>query len=117
MDYYESKGLTAPVWDGKAETCAQYLDQIEAWTKYYDCGDALDLVKMLMDCPTKAEFDAISLATTDPVKLAKLKLYKANKRICMIITLEQKSDYGMLAVKKTNPRTFLTVLLVELSKS
>lgn len=102
----ESKGLSAPVWDGKAETCARYLDQIEALAEYYDCGDALDSVKMLSMCPTKAEYDALAPTTTDATELAKVKLYKANKRICAIITLGQKSDYGMSVVKKTKSADF-----------
>ena len=106
MDNNESKGLTTPVWDGKAETCARYLEQIEALAEYYNCGDALDSVKMMAECPTKAEFDAISSTTTDPVELAKLKLYKANKRICAIIVLGQKSDYGISVVKKTKSKDF-----------
>ena len=106
MDSNKLKGLTAPVWDGKAERCSRYLDQIEALAKYYNCGNALDSVKMLAECPTKAEFDAISLMMMDAAELAKLKLYKANKRICAIITLGQKSDYEMSLVKKTKSNDF-----------
>ena len=61
---------------------------------------------MLAECPTKVEFDAISLMMMDAEELAKLKLYKVNKRICTIITLGQKSDYGMSVVKKTKSKDF-----------
>ena len=106
MDNNESKGLMTPIWDGKAESCSRYLDQIEALAEYYDCGDALDSIKMLANCPTKTEFDAFAVGTTDPTELAKIKLYKANKRKCTIITLGQKSDYGMLVIKKTKTKDF-----------
>ena len=79
MDSNESKRLTAPIWDGKAESYPRYLGQIKALAEYYDCGDALDSVEMLSNCPTKSEFDAIKVGTTDLTELAKVKLYKANK--------------------------------------
>ena len=81
MDSSETKGLTTPVWDGNAKTCPRYLDQIEALAEFYNCGDALDSVKILSDCPPKSEFDAISSTMTDPAELVKIKLYKANKRL------------------------------------
>ena len=71
MDNNKSKGLMTPVWDGKVETCPRYLDQIEALAEYYDCGDALDEVKMLADCPTKSEFDALLSTQKTPRNLRK----------------------------------------------
>ena len=106
MDSNESKGLSAPVWDGKTETCSRYLEQIEALADYYDCSGAIDLLKMLSMCLTKAEYDAISSTTTDPGELVKVKIYKANKRICAIITLGQKSDYGISVIRKTKSKDF-----------
>ena len=100
------KGLSTPVWDGKAETCPRYLDRIEALAEFYNCGNALDSVKMLSDCPMKSEFDAILSTTTDSVELAKIKLYKENKRLCSIITLGQKMDHGLFVMKKTKSDDF-----------
>ena len=106
MDNNESKGLKTPIWDGKVETCPRYLDQIEALAKYYYFGDALDEVKMLADGPTKSEFDALSSTSKDPAELAKIKLYKANKRLCVIITLGQKMDHGLSVLKKIKTDDF-----------
>ena len=97
------KGLSMPVWDGKAESCLRYLSQIEALAKYYNCGDALDATKML-NCPTKSEYDA--LGTTDPNDIAKAKLYKANKQIHAIITLGQKTDHGLVVIYTTKSKDF-----------
>ena len=54
----------------------------------------------MQNCPTKIEFDAIVVGTTDPAEIAKLKIDKANEQLCAIITLEQKTDDGLLVVKK-----------------
>ncbi len=62
----ESKSIsTVPKWDGKVESCAMYLGQISALAEYHDCGDAMDR-RMMVDCPTNSEFDALQLTTTDP---------------------------------------------------
>ena len=79
------------------------MDQIKALAEYYDCGDALDSVKMLFDYPTKLEFNAIKVGTTDPTKLVKVKLYKANKPICTIRIMECRLS------RKPRPTVFLKV--------
>ena len=78
MDTSKMKGSSMPVWDRKFKTCPRYLDQIKAFAEYYNCFDALDSVKV-QNCPTKIQFDAIAVGTTDPMEIARLKIYKANK--------------------------------------
>ena len=59
---------------------------------------------MFLNCPTKAEFD--ELGATDPNDIAKAKLYKANKKICAIITLGQKTNHGLAVINKTKSDDF-----------
>ena len=98
MSEAESKSLSIPQWDGKKDTFARYLDKIEALAIYYDCGDAMDEVEM-RNCPTKTAYAALDL-TQSPGK-EQGALYKANKRMCAIITLGQGSDHGLTMMKKT----------------
>ena len=88
------KGLLTPVWDGKAESCLRYLSQIKGLA-YYDCRDALD-AKEMQNCPTKTEHQV--LRTTNPNDIAKAYLDKAKKKLCVIIMLGQKTDYGLLVI-------------------
>jgi len=87
-------------WDRKQDTFARYLDKVEALVIYYDCGDAMDKVAMRA-CPTKTAYVALD-QTTSPGK-KKGALFKANKRMCAIITLGQGSDHGlnMMKIMKT----------------
>lgn len=81
---------SVPKWDGKAESCARYLDQIEALAEYQECGDATDESEMAA-CPTKAAYTALdkTLATDADA----ITLYKANKKFMAIMTLGQGSDH------------------------
>ena len=72
------KGLSTPVWDGKAKMCLRYLAQTEALAEYYDCGDALDARKMTLNCLTKTEIDA--LGTTAPMTLPRRNSTKPIKK-------------------------------------
>ncbi len=98
------KMSTIPKWDGRAQTCPRYLSQLVALAEYHDCGDAMDEVEMV-NCPTKTEYGAIIDKTANP-GLAKATLYKANKRMCAIITLGQGSDYGLALMEKTKETDF-----------
>ena len=92
-----------PVWDGKMESCPRYLSQIKALAEYYDCVNALDATKV-QNCPTKTEYDA--LRTTNVGDIVKAKLYKANKQLCTIIKLGQKTDYGLSIISETKSDDF-----------
>lgn len=97
----DSKNITVPKWDGKAETCPRYLAKISALAEYYGCGDALDETEMT-NCPNETEFKSLvasSTQTNDEKK--KIQLYKQNKRLCAIITLGQDSDHGLAAIRRT----------------
>ena len=87
-----------PDWDRKAESCPEYLSQIEALMEYQDCGDALD-AKEMQNCPTITDYE--TLGTTNPNDIAKAKLYQANKKLCAIIMLGQKTDNGLSVISKT----------------
>jgi hypothetical protein len=102
----ESKSIsTVPKWDGKVESCAMYLAQISALAEYHDCGDAMDGM-MMVDCPTKSEFDALQPTTTDPDEKRRRKLYLANKRILAIMTLGMTSSHGLAVIQKTASADF-----------
>ena len=92
------KGLSTPVKYGKSETCPRYLAQIKTLAEYYDLGGALDATTVA-NCPTKSEYNL--LGTTNPNDNAKLKLNKANKKICVTIMLGQKTDHGLAVINKT----------------
>ena len=92
------KSLTIPKWDGKSETCPRYLVQVEALTKYYECGEAMDETDMA-NCPTKSEYAVLDL--TQISGKAKAKFYKQNKRICAIMVLGQGSDHGLAVIQET----------------
>ena len=64
----------------------------------------MDEVEMA-NCPTKTEYGAIIDKTANP-GLAKAMLYKANKRMCAIITLGQGSDHGLALMEKTKETDF-----------
>ena len=109
--------MSTPVWDGKPESCPRYLSQIKALAKYYDCRDALD-AKEMQNSPTKTEYKA--LGTTNPNDIAKAKLYMANKKLCAIIMLGQKTDYGLLVISKTKSNDFpqgIAYYVLEMLKS
>jgi len=90
---------TIPKWDGRAETCPHYISQLGVLAEYHDYSDAMDEIEMAT-CPTKTQFVAISSNTVSPgLQLAML--YKANNRICAIITLGQGSDHGLALIDKT----------------
>ena len=58
----------------------------------------------MQNCPTKTEYKA--LETTNPNDIAKAKCYKANKKLCVIIMLGQKTNYGLLVISKTKSEDF-----------
>ena len=95
---------TIPKWDGRAETCPRYLSQLGALAEYHDCGNAMDETEM-NNCPTRTQYVAISDKTVTP-GLEQATLYKANKRICAIITLGQGSDHGLAMMEKTKSPDF-----------
>ena len=62
MNSADRKRLLTQVWDGKAKSCPRYLSQVKALVKYYDCGDALEKVKM-RNYPNKTKYDALGTPT------------------------------------------------------
>ena len=97
----ESKSVTMPKWDGKAETCPRYITHITALAEHYDCGDAMDESEMV-NCPTKAEYMTLKGKTSpsDDEK-ERISLYKQNKRMTAIMVLGQQSDHGIAMVDNT----------------
>ena len=106
MSDYESKSVTMPKWDGKADTCARYITHIQALAEYHECGDALDETEMV-NCPTKTEYMTLKgkSTSTDDEK-EKINLYKANKRMTAIMTLGQSSDHGISMIERTKSDDF-----------
>ena len=101
MTEYESKSVTMPKWDGKAETCPRYITHISALAEHYDCGDAMDKTEMA-NCPTKSEYMTIKGKTnpSDDEK-ERISLYKQNKRMTAIMVLGQESDHGIAMIDNT----------------
>ena len=93
--------MTVPKWDGEADTCPRYLMQLCATAEYYNCGNAMDAVKM-RTLPTKSEYETLEAkADKSDEDKAKISLYKQNKRMCAVIVLGQGSDYGLSVITKT----------------
>ena len=59
----------------------------------------------ISNCPTKTADAAISDKTVNP-GLTQVTLYKANKRMCAIITLRQGSDHVLALMEKTKELDF-----------
>ena len=94
-------------WSGG--TCPRYIAKIEALAIYQQCEDALDETEMV-NCPTKAAYNAIDKATNDVNKKKLLSLYRQNAKMVATIVLGQASDHGLAVVEKTkttdNPSGF-----------
>jgi hypothetical protein len=90
-----------PYWDRKAENCGVYISKIKAYAKFMGVEDVLDPVTMA-NCPTKSDFAVIDI--TNPTNVPLVELYKANKKLCTIITLGQGKSHGiaLLGKKKSN---------------
>ena len=68
--------MTVPKWDGEADTCPRYLMQLCATAEYYNCGNAMDAVKM-RTLPTKSEYETLEAkADKSAEDKAKISLYK-----------------------------------------
>ena len=101
MTSTETKTIGVPHWDGKQATCSRYLTVFEAMGDYYDCESAFDIV-MMAGCPTKSEYEALAVKVgPDPDDLSKIKLWKANKKMCAHFVLGQDSDAGLAVLEST----------------
>ena len=99
MSDSDGRGVSSiPKWDGKAESYSRYKAKVEACAEMWDCADAFDAVAM-RNCPTKAEYDALTESTEEEKK--KAKLFKANRRMCAVMTLGQDSEHGLAAIQRT----------------
>ena len=92
-----------PYWDGKSESFGVYLSKIEAYAEFMGVGDALDPV-LMTNCPTESEF--VVLDVLDPANGPLVELYKANKKLCAIITLGQGKSHGIACWGSQRMRTF-----------
>jgi len=92
-----------PYWDGKAESFCVYVSKIEAYAEFVGIGDALDPI-LMANCPTKLEFAAIDV--TNPTNVPLVELYKANKKLCTIIALEQGKSHGIALLCKTKSEDY-----------
>ena len=90
-----------PQWDGTEKACPRYLSKIKAMFQYQDGGDACNESKMKADCPTKVQYDALLLASTDVNKIKKMKLWKSNVKLMVTIVMEQESNHGIAMVERT----------------
>ena len=86
-----------PYWDDKAESFGVYVSKIKAYAEFMSIGDALDPV-LMVNCPSQSEFAVIDV--TVPANLPFVELYKANKKLCMIIALGQGKSHGMALLGK-----------------
>jgi hypothetical protein len=100
MSSDDFKVSSVPTWNGKREEFSRYLDQFQAICEANDIGDALDPV-MMQGCPTKSEYDALDKTSAAPDVVAKVTLYKANRKAASWFTLGQKQNIGMAAFKST----------------
>ena len=99
-----------PYWDDKAENFGVYISKIEAYAEFMGIGDALDPV-LMANCPTWLEFDMIDVTTPTNVHL--LELYKANKKLCVIIELGQGKSHDLALFGKTKSDDYPNVLAWE----
>ena len=54
---------------------------------------------VMAGCPTKAEY--VTLDQGDEDNKSKISIYKANRRMCIIMTLGQGINHGLAVIKKT----------------
>ncbi len=87
-----------PYWDGNVESFCVHVSKIKAYAKFMGIGDALDHV-LMANCPTKSEFVVIDIM--NPTNMPLVELYKANKKLCAIIALEQGKSPGIALLGKT----------------
>jgi hypothetical protein len=87
-----------PFWDRKAASFGVYISKIEAYVEFVGIGDALDPV-LIENSPAWLEF--VALVITMPDNQTMVDLYKANKKLCMIIALGKGTSHGMALLSKT----------------
>jgi len=97
----EGKGMsTIPKWDGKDASFSRWSAKLTALAELHDCGDAFDKAEM-RNCPTRSEYEAFDMTNLSDADKKKVKLYKANKKVCAMLILGQESDHGLAAIEKT----------------
>jgi hypothetical protein len=72
----------------------------KALAVYYGYGDTLEQTTMAT-APMKLEYDAFTVGTAVPAKVAKIKLYEDNRKMAAIIILGQTSDHGLAMMEST----------------
>ena len=80
-----------------------YVSKIEAYAKFMGVGDLLDPV-LMANCPTKSEFVVIDVM--NPTNVPLVELYKANKKLCAIITLGQGKSHGIAQLGKAKSNDY-----------
>ena len=75
----ESKSISIPKWDRKAESYPIYLAKLQALVEYNNCVDVLDEIEM-KKCPNVSSFKML-LANPTPSKSEEkqIELFKQNK--------------------------------------
>ena len=75
-----------------------YLSKLEAMLEYHNSGDVIDKTKMAT-CPTKSQYDVLSMSNNDGDKKETLLFYQ-NKRACVIMVIGQKTNHGLAMIDK-----------------